>query len=176
MIITAGIYKGRKVTVPDESIVRPTLSKAREGIFNTLFSITEFEGKTFLDMFSGSGIMGLEALSRGFGEVLAVEKSPKVARIIKENYRTLKLEPNLVVADSLKLKTDKKFDVIYIDPPYASRIYEQTLEKIKKDGLLKEGGIVVLEHTEEIGWQKFAFKLLRQKNYSKKSVTFLTSC
>ncbi len=175
MIITAGKYRGRRVTAPDENLTRPTLSKTREGIFNVLFSLMEFGGKTFLDMFAGSGIMGIEALSRGFSDVLAVEKSPKVAKIIKENYKNLKLEPNLVIADSLKLRTDKKFDVIYVDPPYMSGVYEQVLEKIKRDGLLKEGGIVVLEHTEEIDWQKFAFKLLKQKSYSKKSVTFLTA-
>ena len=78
MIITAGIYKGRKISVPDKSITRPTLSKVRMGVFNTLYSLTgEFEGKTFLDVFGGSGIMGLEALSRGFSKVKVFEKNPK---------------------------------------------------------------------------------------------------
>lgn len=175
MIITAGKYRGRRVVAPDENLTRPTLSKAREGIFSVLFSVLDFEGKSFLDMFAGSGIMGLEAISRGFGEVLAVEKSPKVARIIKENYKALGLEPNLVIADSIKLKTDKKFDVIYVDPPYMSNFYEQVLEKIKNDRLLEIGGILVLEHIDEVDWQKFGFKLLKQKNYSKKIVTFLLS-
>ena len=67
MIITGGKYKGRKILAPDEKITRPTLSKVRQGVFNTLFSmIGEFEEKSFLDLFGGSGIMGLEALSRGF--------------------------------------------------------------------------------------------------------------
>ena len=63
MIITAGIYKGRKITAPDENITRPTLSKVRMGVFNTLYSILgDFEGKSFLDVFGGSGVMGLRRL------------------------------------------------------------------------------------------------------------------
>jgi 16S rRNA (guanine(966)-N(2))-methyltransferase RsmD len=191
MIITAGKYKGRKVIAPDENITRPTLSKAREGIFSALFSIMDFEGKNFLDLFAGSGIMGLEALSRGFENVTAFEKHPKVAKILKENYKSLGLdvspspltppplsgrEINLKLGDSLKLmsKTDEKFDVIYIDPPYLSGIYENCLEKIKERSLLKEDGIVILEHVAEIDWKKFGFELIKQKQYSKKFVTFLS--
>ena len=87
MIITGGKYKGRKVQAPDENITRPTLSKVRQGVFNTLYSlIGEFENKSFLDLFGGSGVMGLEALSRGFEKVLVFEKNPKVAQILKKNY------------------------------------------------------------------------------------------
>ena len=74
MIITAGVYKGRKIIAPNENITRPTLSKVRMGVFNTLYSlIGDFEGKSFLELFGGSGIMGLEALSRGFKEVKVFE-------------------------------------------------------------------------------------------------------
>ena len=76
MIITAGKYKGRKILTPDEKITRPTLSKVRMGVFNTLYSIIgDFEGLSFLDVFGGSGIMGLEALSRGFSTVSVYEKN-----------------------------------------------------------------------------------------------------
>ena len=76
MIITGGEYKGRKILAPEGNITRPTLSKVRMGVFNTLFSIIgDFEDKTFLDVFGGSGIMGLEALSRGFKEVTVFEKN-----------------------------------------------------------------------------------------------------
>ncbi|MEI8128469.1 MAG: 16S rRNA (guanine(966)-N(2))-methyltransferase RsmD [bacterium] len=174
MIITAGIYKGRKVTAPDEKIVRPTLSKIRESIFNTLFSMMDFNSKTFLDMFAGSGIMGLEALSRGFESVLALEKNPKVAKILKENYENIKIKPNLIVGDSLEQKIKEQFDVIYLDPPYFSGIYEKSLEKIKKDSLLKDNCVVILEHVTEICWNDFGFELIKQKKYSDKFVTFLT--
>lgn len=175
MNITAGKYKGSKVKAPDEKFVRPTLSKMREGIFNTLFSIINFEDKCFLDMFAGSGIMGLEALSRGFSEVLALEKNPKVAGILKNNYQNIKLTPNLIIGDCLKIlnKISEKFDVIYIDPPYFSGIYEDSLKKIKENFILKEDGIVILEHVTEVNWEESGFKLIKQKKYSNKLVTFL---
>ena len=73
MNITGGIYNRQKVQAPDESVTRPTLSKVRMSVFNTLSSMIDFEGKSFLDMFAGSGIMGLEALSRGFNKIYAIE-------------------------------------------------------------------------------------------------------
>lgn len=177
MIITAGIYKGRKVIAPDEKIVRPTLSKAREGIFNVLFSLIDFEGKSFLDMFSGSGIMGLEAISRGFREIIGIEKNPSVIKIIKENYKRLGLEPNLVFGDSLKVlkKFNQKFDVIYIDPPYFSGIYEQSLKLIKEKELFNPSGIIILEHVIEINPQDFGFEKIKEKTYSNKKITFIKS-
>jgi len=176
MNITAGIYKGSKVKISNEKIVRPTLSKIRESIFNTLFSMIDFEGKSFLDMFAGSGIMGLEALSRGFESVLVLEKSAKVAKVLKENYENIKIKPNLIIGDSLKLlpKLSERFDVIYIDPPYFSGIYEECLKKIQENSLLKNDGIVILEHVTEISWAEFGFKLIKQKKYSGKFVTFLS--
>ncbi|HPT41335.1 MAG TPA: 16S rRNA (guanine(966)-N(2))-methyltransferase RsmD, partial [Candidatus Gastranaerophilaceae bacterium] len=133
MIITGGKYKGRKVLLPDENIVRPTLSQIRESVFSSLFSITgKFEGKSFLDAFAGSGIMGLEALSRGFEKIIAVEKNLKVVKILKENYLKLKIEPNILIGDTLKKieKFNETFDVIYLDPPYKSGIYELILKKV----------------------------------------------
>ena len=176
MIITAGIYKGHRVVAPDEKIVRPTLSKIRESIFNILFSMKDFEGLNFLDMFAGSGIMGLEAISRGFEYALALEKNPKVAKILKENYEHIKIKPNLIIGDSLKIisKLSEKFDIIYLDPPYFSGIYEESLKKIKENSILKANGIVILEHITDICWADFGFKLIKQKKYSKKFITFLS--
>ncbi len=167
MIITAGIYKGRKIESPDEKITRPTLSKVRMGVFNTLYSIIgNFEGKTFLDVFGGSGIMGLEALSRGFSRVKVFEKNPKVAQILKKNYQTVGLKPDLTIGDSTKLilKTDEIFDVVYIDPPYMSGIYEDILSKVK-------GNIIIVEHSETIEFD--GYEVLKQKNYGGKIVSFL---
>jgi len=175
MIITSGIYKGRKVVAPDDKIVRPTLSKIRESIFSTLFSIIDFEGKSFLDVFAGSGIMGLEAISRGFLTVVAMEKNPKVARILKENYINLDIPPNLIFGDSLKIlpRITRKFDVIYMDPPYMSGIYEECLKAIKENSLLNQNGIIVMEHSQEVNWQDLGFELIKQKKYSDKFITFL---
>lgn len=175
MNITAGIYRGRKVKAPDEKITRPTLSKIRESIFNTLFSMIDFEGKSFLDVFAGSGIMGLEALSRGFLTVVAIEKNPKVAKILKDNYINLDITPNMLIGDSVKIlpRLTRKFDVIYMDPPYLSGIYEECLKQIKENSILNEGGIIIMEHSQEVNWEDLGFELIKQKKYSDKFITFL---
>lgn len=167
MIITAGKYKGRKLLVPDENITRPTLSKVRMGVFNTLFSIIgNFDGKSFLDVFGGSGIMGLEALSRGFETVKVFEKNSKAAEIIKKNYALIGLKPNLKIGDSLKILAlnNENFDVVYLDPPYQSGIYNAVLKLVK-------GDLIIAEHTENFDYQNF--EIIKQKNYGGKNISFL---
>lgn len=167
MQITGGNYKGRKIIAPDENITRPTLSKVRMGVFNTLFSlIGDFEGKSFLDLFGGSGIMGLEALSRGFERVKVFEKNPKVAQILRKNYETLGLKPDLKIGDSLKLlkQNSENFDVIYIDPPYKSGIYEEIISMIDGDAL------IIAEHSKDIAPTNVT--LIKEKNYGGKRVSF----
>ena len=169
MIITAGKFKGQKVQAPDEKITRPTLSKVRMSIFNTLQAMIDFEGNSFLDMYAGSGIMGLEALSRGFSSVVAIEKHPKVTQVIKSNFKKFNPIPKLIIGDSLKIpnKLTEKFDVIYIDPPYCSGIYEKSLEAIKE----LTNGIVILEHVTDVDFS--GFELIKQKKYGDKIITFL---
>ena len=171
MIITGGCFKGRKIISPDEKITRPTLSKVRMGVFNTLYSlIGDFSGKNFLDTFGVSGIMGLEAISRGFSEVLVLENNKQVANIIKENYKKLNLKANLKIGDSLKLinKIQEKFDVIYVDPPYKSGIYEKIVEQLKT--CIKEDSLIILEHDSKIEIENL--KLIKTKNYGGKFVSF----
>lgn len=169
MIITAGKYKGQKIIAPDEKITRPTLSKVRMGIFNTLQSMIDFEDKTFLDMYAGSGIMGLEAISRGFAGACGIEKNLKIANVIKNNYKKFQQAPQLIIGDSIKTaaKLNEKFDVIYIDPPYFAGIYESSLKAIKDI----VGGIVILEHVNPVEYN--GYELIKQKNYGGKLVTFL---
>lgn len=172
MNITAGKFKGQKITAPDEKITRPTLSKVRMSVFNTLQSLIDFEGKSFLDMYAGSGIMALEAVSRGFDKAVAIEKHPKVAYVIKNNYKKYlnqDFELRFLQGDSLKLtqKFDEKFDVIYIDPPYFAGVNEQSLNAVKNISK----NIVILEHVTEVdftGWQ-----VVKQKKYGDKFVSFL---
>lgn len=173
MIITGGKYKGRKIIAPDEKITRPTLSKVRQGVFNVLFSeIGNFQDKVFLDLFGGSGLMGLEALSRDFKEVIVFEKNPKIAQILKKNYALLGLNPNLKIGDSLKLlkNFNKDIDVIYIDPPYFSGIYENIFELLQNK--VKESTIIIAEHVENINIQNF--NLLKEKNYGDKKISFFS--
>lgn len=167
MIITAGKYKGRKITAPDEKITRPTLSKVRMGVFNMLYSlIGSFENKTFLDLFGGSGIMGLEALSRGFSYVDVFEINKKSAMVIKENYAKLGIKANLLIGDSLNLlkKSNKNYDVVYVDPPYESGIYEKILPHIKS-------GIIVIEHSNLLDIN--CFNVLKTKDYGGKIISIL---
>lgn len=169
MIITAGKFKGRKITAPDENITRPTLSKVRMSVFNTLQAMVNFYGASFLDMYAGSGIMGLEALSRGFTTVVSIEKNPKVANVIKSNFKKFENPPKLIICDSLKAKLTEKFDVIYIDPPYFSGIYEESLKAIKDIA----DGIIILEHVTDVDFQ--GFEVIKQKKYGDKFITFLTA-
>ena len=169
MNITAGIYKGRKISAPDENITRPTLSKVRMAVFNTLQAMIDFEEKSFLDMYSGSGIMSLEALSRGFSNVTAIEKHPKVLQVIKNNFKNFSPVPKLIKGDSLKIaeNLNEKFDVIYIDPPYYSGIYEASLDAVKNIAQ----NIVILEHVTEVEFR--GYEILKQKKYGDKFITFL---
>ena len=167
MNITGGKYNRLNIEAPDANIVRPTLSKVRMAVFNTLFSMIEFEGKSFLDMYAGSGIIGLEALSRGFSDVVAIEKNLKVAEILKKNYKTVGESPKLYVGDSSKTleKLNRHFDVIYIDPPYFADIYEKSLNSIKS------ADIVILEHVGKVDTQ--GWDIIKQKTYGDKTITFL---
>ena len=170
MDITAGKFKGQKVIAPDENITRPTLSKVRMSVFNTLQALIDFEGRSFLDMFAGSGIMGLEALSRGFSNVVSIEKNPKAYGVIKGNFSKFHPTPKLIRGDSLKItpKLGEKFDVIYIDPPYFSGIYEKSLEVALKIS----SGIIILEHVTDLDFS--GVNLLKQKKYGDKFISFIS--
>lgn len=169
MNITAGKFKGQKIQAPDEKITRPTLSKVRMSVFNTLQAMIEFDGKSFLDMFAGSGIMGLEAISRGFSDVSAIEKNIKAFQVIKTNFAKFKPAPQLLKGDSLKIcpKLSKNFDVIYIDPPYFSGVYEQSLDAVKNIS----SGIIILEHVTDVDFS--GYDVIKQKVYGGKRITFL---
>ena len=167
MNITAGVYKGRKLITPKSETTRPTLSKVRMAVFNVLQSMIDFEGKSFLDMYSGSGIMGLEAISRGFKEVVFIDKNPDVVKTIKANCEILKISPQIFKGNSLNVvaKINKNFDVVYIDPPYFGGIYEKSLDAVKTSD------IIIVEHMVNIDFSKFEVKV--QKKYGDKILTFL---
>lgn len=173
MNITAGKYKGQKIAAPDEKITRPTLSKVRMSVFNTLQAMVDFDGLSFLDMYSGSGIMGLEALSRGFKRTVFIEKNKKVYGVIKSNLKKYERENDitLILGDSLsvcdKFCGNSKFDVIYIDPPYFSGVYEKSLETASNIC----SGIIILEHVVELDLSDY--RVIKQKHYGDKLITFI---
>lgn len=171
MNITGGEFKGQKIFAPDEKVTRPTLSKIRMAVFNTLQAIMDFEGKSFFDMYAGSGIMGLEALSRGFKTLYACEKDRNSAKILKQNYeKYLKARDiKFFNGDCLKYVQNLKnldIDVAYLDPPYYSGVYENSLNALKD--LAK---IIIVEHVTEVDFSDF--EIIKQKQYGEKFITFL---
>ncbi len=174
MNITGGKYNSRKIETADFENIKPTLSKTRQGIFNTLNTMIDFEGKVFFDMFSGSGIMSFEAISRGF-KVISFEKDKKTALSIKKAYANLGLVPELYFGDSIKniKKTTMQADVIFIDPPYNSCLYEQALEVIKTENKLNSNGIIVIEHPIDRYINIKDYKLIKFKTYGNKQISYL---
>lgn len=138
MYLTGGQYKGQKIEVPNN--VKPTLSKVRQSVFNILLQYNLSSNK-FLNMFSGSAIMGLEAISRGYC-VVELEINPKTAQIIKNNYKKIKLTPKLIICNCLNYKSEEKFDVIYLDPPW-DMDYRPIISKASE--LLKDDGVIIVE-------------------------------
>lgn len=176
MQITGGKFNSRKLLSPKGDNVRPTLSKTRSAIFDILYGYIDFDDKLFLDLFAGSGIMGLEAISRGFAFSYAIEKDKKTYSTIKSNYELLGIKPNVILGDSIKkiATLTEKFDVVYIDPPYRENLYEPALDAILKWGILSSGAILVLEHLKDEEIDFSSFTILKQKNYGDKIITFLS--
>lgn len=173
MQITGGKYNSRKIKTPEYENIKPTLSKTRQGIFNALSSLIDFDGKLFIDMFAGSGIMSLEAISRGF-EVISFEKDKRTAFAIKESFKSLKLTPNLYFGDSIKniVKINRIADVVFIDPPYESDLYEKALEAIKS--VINKESIIILEHPINKPIDINGFTLIKSKTYADKQISFIS--
>ncbi len=145
MRIIGGIYKGRKLMEFKGESVRPTSDMARESLFNILrFDV---EGATFLDAFSGTGAVGMEALSRNAKRVVFNDVSKDSVTLIKKNLSLIGNPSNAEVysgdAISLMNRREGEFDIIFLDPPYGADIKKQCLQSARVS--LKEGGIVVLE-------------------------------
>ena len=175
MNITGGFLNSRRIKVSELENIKPTLSKIRQGIFNSLATLTQFQDKKFLDMFSGSGIMAFEAYSRGF-QVYSFEKDKMTFNEIKRNAQILDVEGKFMLGNALKLisKLDERYDVIYLDPPYQSDLYEKALEIIKNERFLNPGGFVILERKTEKITDTEGFNIIKSKIYADKQIDFLT--
>ena len=147
MRITGGIYKGRKIKCPP-GIIRPAMDRMRESLFAILGDLA---GRSFLDLFSGSGVVGLEAASRGAGPVALVEKDFKKKYVIKENLQFAEQELRLWIkpAEAFIRLCKNRFDIIYIDPPFRYQHKSALLSAIDKNRLLAENGIIIIHFPRE---------------------------
>lgn len=149
MRIISGSMKGRKLYAPSGLGVRPTSDKVKEALFNILSD--RMEGAAFLDLFAGTGSVGIEALSRGAKEVVFVEKSKKHIGFLKKNLSLTTVEGRSAVfsmeADEfLKKKKAGPFDFIFIDPPYEGKEIEKTLPLLVDGDMITDDGTVIIQH------------------------------
>ena len=149
--IISGEFKGRYVKAPDTHSTRPMTDRVRETLFNVLNNYFDFEDKLALDLFSGSGAIGVETLSRGASFIHFVEKSPKVLRNLQLNIEMLKIQDRSALhgADILRFlsSTNEKFDIITADPPFFDYSIYKGINIIKERELLTKGGIIVVERS-----------------------------
>ncbi len=155
MRIIAGAGKGRKLFSPP-SITRPTSDRAREGLFSSLISsFGTLDGLHFLDLFAGSGAVGVEALSRGAGLVESVESNSASAEVCEKNFALLLNQPDLgkfkvhttTTFEYLNHLANKEFEIIFLDPPYdvSNTEIEKILKKIQSNNLLSKFGVIAIE-------------------------------
>jgi 16S rRNA (guanine966-N2)-methyltransferase len=158
--IVAGTAGGRRLSVPAGRGTRPTADRAREGLFAAVLAIRgPLDGARVLDLYAGSGAVGLEALSRGASDVLLVESDPRAARVIRRNIETVRLPGARLLADRAERVVargpgaDPPRDVVFADPPYAAPDEEvrRVLTALRGHGWLAPGALVVVERATRSG-------------------------
>jgi 16S rRNA (guanine966-N2)-methyltransferase len=157
--LISGVAGGRRLKVPTSG-VRPTGDRAREGLFNSLGTLVDLEGAAVLDLYAGSGALGLEALSRGARTVVFVESSPKVLPVLRANLASVGLPGGRVLAGSVPTVVGgappTRFDVVLADPPYATPAEEvqDVLRALVAGDWLAPGAVVVVERSSrEDAWE-----------------------
>ena len=160
MRVIGGTAKSTPLASLKGAKVRPTLDRVRESLFNQIAG--EIAGARFLDLFAGSGAIGIEALSRGAEEVVFVELNSQAQAIIYQNLAKCRfldsesgekkskhwilLKSNALHALKVLAERGHQFDLVYVDPPYADELYEDTLTALARSGLLEEDAQVIAEH------------------------------
>ena len=167
MRVITGKARGVQLKTPDSMATRPTADRVKEA----LFSIIQFDIPTarVLDLFGGTGQLGIEALSRGASNAVFVDSGEPACRLIRENLRRTRLEADATVIRSDYLaylkRCKEKFDIIFLDPPYAEVFLENALKCIAEIDILQSGGIIVAERPvgKELPWDLEGFT--RSKDY-----------
>ncbi len=173
MRVITGTAKGRKLDTLFGTDVRPTTDMVKEAVFSAIqFDI---EGRTFLDLFAGSGQMGIEALSRGAESAVFVDSNPDAIAVIKSN-----LDRTGFNASSKVIRSDyfsfiascrEQYDIAFIDPPYRDGLFEKALNSVA--GIVKQHGIIICEHPLDISLPEGVgdFKIERERKYGKIVIT-----
>ncbi|QCJ45148.1 16S rRNA (guanine(966)-N(2))-methyltransferase RsmD [Bacillus sp. S3] len=178
MRVVSGICKGRPLKAVPGNSTRPTTDKVKEALFNMIGPY--FDGGIGLDLFAGSGGLGLEALSRGFEKVIFIDRDAKAIQVIHENIKACKFEEKTEVyrndadrAVKALIKRAIRFDYIFLDPPYKKQQLVSLMEKMDQQDLVKTNGIVVCEHGHDVDLPKTVgrFTEIKHEQYGIIAVT-----
>ena len=181
MRIFSGTARGTKLFTLTGDNTRPTLDRVKESIFNIIQS--QIPEATVLDLFAGSGAIGLEMLSRGAKKAILCDKSKEAIGIIKKNIQKTHMEEkvelyNIDFKECIEKVSKEKFDIIYIDPPYETNFIEKSLEKIIEKNIIQENGIIILETDDEKRIKKEIEKInvaiIDERKYGRANIIFLS--
>lgn len=177
MRVIAGKFKGKVLKEFELSSTRPTTDLVKGAVFNILGS--RIVDARFLDLFSGTGAMGIEAISRGANQVVLADNNKESVSLIKKNLALIKADNFIIMQndcfETLKIlySQNKKFDIIFIDPPYNSTYAEKCIKLIHKLDLLSENGLIVWEHDQSKLELVQKCEQIRTKKYGKKYISIL---
>ena len=165
MRVITGSARGRKLKTPENYDIRPTTDNVKESVFNIIqFDI---EGRRVLDLFAGTGQLGIECLSRGAASAVFVDQSREAVKIVKDNLKACGLSGTVVQSDALSfLRTCGKFDIIFVDPPYDSDLYESVLNTVNSIDILSDGGIIICESRRERALPEMTAPYKKRKEYT----------
>lgn len=174
MRVITGTARGRVLKTLDGEDVRPTTDRVKEAIFSIIQF--EIEGRQVLDLFAGSGQLGIEALSRGAAYATFTDMSRDAVDTVKSNLLHTKLGQNASVLQTeavtfLKSHREKKFDIVFMDPPYSQGILQKTLPYVAE--CVNDGGVIICEHPigEELDEEVGTFAVYRTYKYGKIGIT-----
>lgn len=174
--VTGGYLKGRYITSIEGDNTRPTSSKVREAIFNILGN--KIEKSVFLDLFAGTGLVGIEAISRGASKSFFIEKDFNAYKVLKKNIMSFNIEEFTETyktnALSFLSKTDQVFDLIYIDPPYKSNSYNDVLKLIsEKREIVNNDSILIIEYATKLPIDILDYELIKNYKYGDTSISLI---
>ncbi|MGM9614391.1 MAG: 16S rRNA (guanine(966)-N(2))-methyltransferase RsmD [Oscillospiraceae bacterium] len=164
MRVITGTARGRKLREPKDMSVRPTTDMVKEAIF----SIVQFDvpGRRVLDLFAGTGQLGIEALSRGAAECVFVDNSPASLALVRENLAACGMKATVVRSDALAyLRRCGKFDLVFLDPPYHAGLYNDVLGALFSFDILSDGGIILVESERGESMPEAVAPYVRGKTY-----------